>query len=64
MTAPTANTPQSLRFLGLNLNKGVFRVHILTFYLSCYMAIMLATLVPQTQPFLPSELLQARKACE
>ncbi|TXS96784.1 MFS transporter [Parahaliea maris] len=30
----------------------------LTFYLSCYAAIMLATFIPQTQPFLLNEVLQ------
>jgi MFS family permease len=57
MTEHTLSSSQSLRFLGLNLNGGVFKVHMLTFYLSCYMAIMLATFVPQTQPFLLSEVL-------
>lgn len=38
-TSPlTANT-----FLGIRLNEGVFRGHMVTFYLSCYAAIMLAT---------------------
>ena len=51
------NTPGGMRFLGLNLNSGVLKGHMLTFYLACYMAIMLAAFVPQTQPFLLSEVL-------
>ncbi len=46
------------RFLGIALNPGVATGHMLTFYLSCYAAIMLATFVPQTQPFLLNEVLQ------
>jgi len=46
------------RFLGLNLHGGISRGNMLTFYLSCYAAIMLATFVPQTQPFLLSEVLE------
>jgi len=57
MTEHAVHSSQGIRFLGLNLNEGVFKVHMLTFYLSCYMAIMLATFVPQTQPFLLSEVL-------
>ena len=58
MTNPSATLPTGIRFLGLNLNPGVFRGHMLTFYLSCYAAIMLATFVPQTQPFLLEEVLK------
>ena len=57
MTDNAAHPPGNLRFLGLNLNGGVSKGHMLTFYLSCYMAIMLATFVPQTQPFLLGEVL-------
>jgi len=57
MTTSTPHAPAPLRFLGLTLNPGVFGGHMLTFYLACYMAIMLATFVPQTQPFLLSEVL-------
>ena len=58
MTELTPNAPAKLRFLGLNLNGGVLGGHMLTFYLACYMAIMLATFVPQTQPFLLAEVLK------
>ncbi len=57
MTEHAITTPGGLRFLGLNLNSGVLKGHMLTFYLACYMAIMLAAFVPQTQPFLLSEVL-------
>ena len=53
----TTAAPSPRRFLGLNLNGDVFSGHMLTFYLACYMAIMLATFVPQTQPFLLAEVL-------
>ena len=52
MTAPGAG-----RFLGMHLNGGVMRGHMLSFYLACYAAIMLATFVPQTQPFLLDQVL-------
>jgi len=58
MTTPSATLPTGIRFIGLTLNPGVFRGHMLTFYLSCYAAIMLATFVPQTQPFLLEEVLK------
>jgi len=57
MTEHAMSTPGGMRFLGLNLNSGVLKGHMLTFYLACYMAIMLAAFVPQTQPFLLSEVL-------
>lgn len=57
MTDFPSNRPAGLRFLGLHLNSGVCRSHLLTFYLACYAAIMLATFVPQTQPFLLAEVL-------
>ncbi|MEH6591689.1 MAG: MFS transporter [Halioglobus sp.] len=50
--------PQTNRFIGISLNGGVTTGHMLAFYLSCYAAIMLATFVPQTQPFLLSEVLK------
>ncbi len=54
----SALTDGDRRFIGMTLSPGVFRGHMLTFYLSCYTAIMLATFVPQTQPFLLEEVLQ------
>ena len=58
MTTQSATLPTGIRFIGLALNQGVYRSHMLTFYLACYAAIMLATFVPQTQPFLLEEVLQ------
>jgi MFS family permease len=58
MTTQAATLTTGIRFLGLALNTGVDRGHLLTFYLACYAAIMLATFVPQTQPFLLEEVLQ------
>ena len=58
MTTQSATLPTGIRFIGLALNQGVYRSHMLTFYLACYAAIMLATFVPQTQPFLLAEVLQ------
>ena len=46
-----------MRFIGLWLNNGIHRRNVVTFYLSCYAAIMLATFIPQTQPFLLLEVL-------
>ncbi len=46
------------RFPGINLNPGTATGNMLTFYLSCYAAIMLATFIPQTQPFLLGEVLK------
>jgi len=57
MTDQTAPLPGPVRFLGLSLHDGVRSNHMLTFYLACYAAIMLATFVPQTQPFLLAEVL-------
>jgi MFS family permease len=58
MTTQTATLNSGIRFLGLTLNTGVYRGHMLTFYLACYAAIMLATFVPQTQPFVLGEVLK------
>ena len=57
MTATAARPAASNRFLGIALNEGVARGHMLSFYLACYAAIMLATFVPQTQPFLLDQVL-------
>ena len=51
----TGNVP---RFLGLHLQPGVFRGQMLSFYLACYATIMLATFVPQIQPFLLADVLR------
>ena len=59
MTEQAAPLPGAVRFLGISLHDGVHRNHMLTFYLACYAAIMLATFVPQTQPFLLAEVLAA-----
>ncbi|MEH6580321.1 MAG: MFS transporter [Halioglobus sp.] len=55
MTDPTN---AGSRFIGLGLNSGVSKQNMLTFYLSCYAAIMLATFIPQTQPFILQEVLK------
>ncbi len=54
----TDSTTADTRFLGLQLSSGIFKQHMFTFYLSCYAAIMLATFVPQTQPFVLQEVLK------
>ena len=46
------------RFLGLVLSSDTGVRHALFFYLACYAAIMLASFVPQTQPFLLAEVLR------
>ena len=58
MTNTTAAAATHGRFLGINLNEGVSKGHMQSFYLSCYAAIMLATFIPQTQPFLLDEVLK------
>ncbi len=45
-------------FLSIRLHQGTVTGNMLTFYLCCYAAIMLATFVPQTQPFLLGEVLK------
>ncbi|CAA0080070.1 Multidrug resistance protein MdtG [Halioglobus japonicus] len=50
--------PGQHSFIGINLNQGTLTRNMLTFYLCCYAAIMLATFVPQTQPFLLGEVLK------
>lgn len=51
-------TPEQRSFIGIALNTGTVTHNMLTFYLCCYAAIMLATFVPQTQPFLLGEVLK------
>lgn len=58
MTNIAAPASSSNSFLGIRLTEGVFRGHMLTFYLACYATIMLATFVPQTQPFLLTQVLE------
>lgn len=57
MTNTSTGTAAQSRFLGIALNDGVSRGNMQTFYLSCYAAIMLATFLPQTQPFLLDQVL-------
>ena len=57
MTTPSMTAPAAGSFLGIKLNGGVLTGHMLSFYLACYAAIMLATFVPQTQPFLLDQVL-------
>ncbi len=58
MTNQAIAAAPSTRFIGIDLNEGIKTSHMLAFYLSCYAAIMLATFVPQTQPFLLNEVLR------
>lgn len=58
MTQQAATVTSHGRFIGIDLNEGIRTSHMLAFYLSCYAAIMLATFVPQTQPFLLNEVLK------
>lgn len=46
------------RFLGLNLTAGVSATNMLGFYLACLASIMLASFIPQSQPFILTEYLQ------
>ncbi|QFU76487.1 MFS transporter [Halioglobus maricola] len=57
MTTPPLAAVAPIPFLGMKLNEGVVRGHMLTFYLACYATIMLATFVPATQPFLLDQVL-------
>ncbi len=57
MTTQTDHSAHGASFIGIRLNDGVNSSHMLTFYLACYAAIMLATFVPQTQPFLLDQVL-------
>jgi MFS family permease len=60
MTTPPA--PGHKHYLGIALNSGVGSFNMTTFYLACYATIMLATFVPQTQPFLLNEVLKLEAA--
>ena len=57
MTIQALASDSEKRFLTIRLTAGTGSGHMLTFYLACYAAIMLATFVPQTQPFLLAEVL-------
>lgn len=46
------------RFLGLTLNKGVSNLHILSFLLASMLSILMATFMPQIQPYLLTEFLK------
>lgn len=58
MTSSSATAYSANSFLGIRLNAGIFRGNMVSFYLACYAAIMLATFIPQTQPFLLSQVLE------
>lgn len=45
-------------FWGISLSPGLHKKNMVGFYLTCFTSIMLATFVPQTQPFLLTEVLQ------
>jgi len=49
--------PNTKRFLWVDLATGVRGGHMSTFYLACFMGIMLTTFVPQMQPYLLTEAL-------
>lgn len=46
------------RFLGLSVSEGISTLNLSTYYLACFIAIMLATFLPQSQAFLLTEYLQ------
>ena len=50
------------RFLWVNLADGVRGLHMSTFYLACFIGIMLTTFVPQMQPYLLTEALGVPQA--
>ncbi|HEY1075807.1 MAG TPA: MFS transporter, partial [Fontimonas sp.] len=56
----TNNSPVApgLRFLGLDLQQGIGRVHLSHFLIASFAAIMLSSFLPQMQAFLFSEFLQ------
>jgi MFS family permease len=58
MTSANDTLARGSRFIGIGLNPHVTRGNLLTFYLACFAAIMLATFIPQTQPFILEEVLQ------
>ena len=50
------------RYLWMNLAEGVRALHMSTFYLACFIGIMLTTFVPQMQPYLLTEALDIPQA--
>ena len=59
MTQPDA---AGARYLWVNLADGVRGLHMSTFYLACFVGIMLTTFVPQMQPYLLTEALDIPQA--
>ena len=61
MKQPEA-TGEGIRYLWINLAVGVRALHMSTFYLACFIGIMLTTFVPQMQPYLLTEALDLPQA--
>ncbi|MEX0828410.1 MAG: MFS transporter [Haliea sp.] len=57
ITAPLQDQTSCKRFWGINLVDGTNSLNMMGFYLCCFTAIMLATFVPASQPFLLNEVL-------
>lgn len=57
-----ASAANPITFWGIHLNSGVRKSNMVGFYLTCYTAIMLATFIPATQPFLLNEVLRVPTA--
>jgi len=53
---------ETTRYLMINLAAGVRGVHMSTFYLACFIGIMLTTFIPQMQPYLLTEALGVPQA--
>ncbi len=53
----TETTGGTGRYLMINLAAGVRALHMSTFYLACFIGIMLTTFIPQMQPYLLTEAL-------
>ena len=53
---------ETKRYLWIDLAAGVRRLHMNTFYLACFIGIMLTTFVPQMQPYLLTEALGVPQA--
>ena len=58
----TEATGETRRYLWIDLAEGVRRLHMNTFYLACFIGIMLTTFVPQMQPYLLTEALGVPQA--
>ena len=56
MTGSSAANPAT--FWGIRLNAGVQGRNMVGFYITCFTAIMMATFIPTTQPFLLNEVLK------